>query len=94
MNERILKRNEQGYKNMLAVARVLSAFSKNNATYYVDDVYLDFGQNWMWTTICRTGHMDCQVLCPRDWKLVVGANNIDELAAAVRSIQSDRFFND
>lgn len=93
--ERTLKHSEQGYKNLVAVASILDALSPNGYHYEVEDTYLDFGQNWMWTTITRDSSWGgCQVLCPRDWKLVVLATNADELLDAVKSIISDEYFGD
>lgn len=82
------------YKNLIAVAAMLEAVSPNGATYVVEDVYFDLGQDWMWTTICRRGYRDCQVLCPRDWELVVMAQTVADLAAAAESIRNDRYFGD
>ena len=49
--ERVLMFEEQEYKNLQAVASMLTATSKNGYIYQVENVYLDFGQDWMWTTI-------------------------------------------
>ena len=92
--ERTLNVNEKAYKNMIAVAKMLEAFSKHEAEYMVQDVYLDFGQDWMWTTICRRGYMECQVLCPRDWKVIVNATTVQELSDVVEVIRNGEFFND
>lgn len=92
--ERTIDRNEQAYKNMEAVAKMLEAMSPNGARYTVKDVYFDFGQNWMWTTICREGYCEAQVLCPRDWKAIITATTISELAAVAEEIRNDKFFGD
>ena len=92
--ERTLEKNDQGYKNLKAVAAMLEAFSKHGAAYEVTDVYLDMGQDWMWTTIYRKGYMDCQVLCPRDWRAIVLANTVEELAEVVNVIRNGDFFHD
>jgi len=94
MTERTLEYNEKAYKNMVAVAKMLEALSEHDAQYIVKDVYLDFGQDWMWTTICRRGYMECQVLCPRDWKAIVSATTVQELADVVEVIRADEYFND
>ena len=92
--ERTLNRNEIGYKNLKAVAAMLEALSANGAKYVVQDVYLDLGQDWMWTTICRRGWRECQVLNPRDWKRIVVATTANELAEVVEAIRTDKYFND
>lgn len=92
--ERILKSEEQGYKNLVASAKIMEAFSTHNARYIVQDVYLDLGQDWMWTTICRRGHFECQVLCPRDWRKIVLASTPEELVQAVREVMNGKYYND
>ena len=82
------------YKKLTAVAKMLEAVSPNNARYVVRDVFFDLGQNWMWTTICREGYRDCQILCPRDWEEILLANTPAELAACVEDIRNDRYFGD
>lgn len=92
--ERILKSEEQGYKNLVASAKIMEAFSTHDARYIVQDVYLDLGQDWMWTTICRRGHFECQVLSPRDWREIVLATSPEELAEAVRNVMNGKYYND
>ena len=92
MTKRILRRDERAYKNIVAVAKMLEAFSAHEAKYEIRDVY--FGADWMWTTICRTGYRNCQVLCPRDWEKVVNAENATQLAEIVEEIRSGKYFND
>ena len=92
--ERTLNRNEQAYKNMEAVAKMLEAFSANGAEYRVEDVYLDYGQDWMWTTICRRGYNECQVLNPKEWEQIVLAGTATELAQAVEAIRTGKWFRD
>lgn len=94
--ERTLERNEKAYKNMIAVAKMLEAVSENNAKYEVEDVYLDFGQDWMWTTICRKGGMfgGCQILNPKEWREIVLAENASELVEAVNNIRNGKYFSE
>lgn len=73
---------------------MLEAVSPNGATYVVENVYFDYGQDWMWSTICRRGYDDCQVLCPRDWEKVIMAQTVADLAAAAESIRNDKYFGD
>lgn len=92
--ERTLRREEQGFKNLCAVAAMLTALSPNDANYVVRDVYLDYGQDWMWTTILRRGYKECQVLNPREWENVVLANSLDDLTACVDDIRNGKWFGD
>ena len=94
MTERTLANHEPEYKKLKAVAALLEMMSEHNATYIIKDVYLDFGQNWMWTTICRRGWRDCQVLSPTEWKAIMRADTAQKIAAVVDMIRADKFFND
>lgn len=94
MNPKVIKRSDRAYENLLAVAAVLQATSKNEAKYVVRDVYFDFGQNWMWTTICREGYHDCQILSPRQWEEIILSTAASDLFECVKDIQEDKYFND
>ena len=94
MGERTLRVDEPEYKKLKAVAAALEMLSKHSAQYVVRDVYLDFGQNWMWTTICREGYRECQILSPRDWRDVMVIETADDLALVVDHIRNDEYFND
>lgn len=86
----------KAYDNMIEVAGMLTKDSFNGWNYEVEDCYLDYGQKWMWTTIIaydETGHSH-QVLNPREWKIIVNANNEDELREITNEIQSDKYFQD
>lgn len=89
--ERVIKPWERIYLNFEFVAMALEVDSINNWNYTVRDVYLDFGQDWVWTTICTDTH---QVLDPREWKLIYNAETTAELMEVVEIIKSDRFFQD
>lgn len=62
MNPRVLEWRTRQYKNLEAVAKMLEALSPNGAVYEVENVYFDFGQDWLWTTIVRYRHMERQRL--------------------------------
>lgn len=94
MTERVIKPNEKYYRNLKAVAAALEMLSPNNARYVVEDVYLDYGQDWMWTTICRRDYRDCQVLSPREWKIIMELKTADDLSAIVNDIRNDKYFGD
>lgn len=94
MNPCCIRSTESGYDKLKAVASVLTAFSKNKATYVVRDVYYDLGLDWMWTTICREGYRDCQILSPRQWEEILLSNSPEELFECVKDIQEGKYFND
>lgn len=92
--ERILSKNEMEYQKLEVVARMLENKSPNKARYVVQDVYLDFGSNWMWTTICREGFRECQVLYPAEWEKIVLADSFSELEQITDEIRNGKWFGD
>ena len=95
MNPTTIKKGTREYKNLVAVAGMLTALSATGYEYRVEDVYFDFGQNWMWTTITRDSKWGgVQVLSPRDWNGVIFATSTAELAEAVDEIRNDKYFSD
>ena len=96
MQPKTLKVNSDGYKNLEMVAAMLEYESPNNTIYTVQDVYFDYGQNWMWTTITSIGDKwgGVQVLNPREWEDIMLADSLEELVKIVRDIRSDKFFGD
>ena len=93
MTERILSKNEPAYMNMVYVAEKLTSMSKHGAQYIVENVYLDFGQNWIWTTITRYGYRECQVLSPKEWQDIVMADH-SELDGIAERIRNGKYFGD
>lgn len=94
MGYRVIHETEPEYKKLQIVAQMLTYDSVHRAAYTVEDVYLDYGQNWMWTTICRIGYAGCQVLSPREWEDIMNAQSLEELLKCVRDIQNDDYFMD
>ena len=94
MKYRVINPAEFTYLKFELVADMLKFDSKHNADYIVQDVYLDLGQDWMWTTICRVGYRECQVLSPREWEDIVNSNSLEELVRCVRIIQNGEYFGD
>lgn len=93
--ERVLQENEQAYKNMEAVAAMLTALSKKGFVYVVDVTYLDYGQDWLWTTISyNCGWCVVQLLNPREWQEIVLADTAEELGRIVDEIRRDKYFED
>lgn len=94
MTERVIERREPEYKKFQFVATALELDSKHNARYIVDETYLDFGQDWLWTTIIRKGFSECQILNPRQWKEIMLAKRTEDLVKVVRNIQNGTYFGD
>lgn len=94
MDPHCIRSTESGYNKLNAVASVLTACSKSNATYVVRDVYYDLGLDWMWTTICREGYRDCQILSPRQWEDIILADSVDDLFKCVNDIRHGKWFCD
>ena len=94
MQPATIKKGTQEYKKLQLVAKMLEFNSPNNARYVVRDVYFDYGQKWMWTTICREGFRECQILCPRDWEKILLAGTAMELAGIVDEIRYGEYFGD
>ena len=94
MTERVIRINEPEYKKLKAVAAALEMLSPNGAQYVVEDVYLDYGQDWKWTTICRYGYQECQILCPRDWQDIMVIENSNDLALVIDHIRNNDYFMD
>ena len=92
MTERILNREEQAYKNMVAVCGILNALCKTDTVYTVGVTYLDFGQDWKWTTILN--NKGVQVLNPREWEEIALAETSSDLAHIVDGIRGDKYFSE
>ena len=78
-DECVLPQDSAEYSNMEAFCKILNNDSPNKYHYRVGETYLDFGQNWVWTTILNdtTGG---QVLTPREWLDIVNGENLFDLA--------------
>lgn len=98
MNERILNPCEKAYLNMTAVTAMLNALKPmdKNISYVVGDTYLDFGQDWKWTTILRKGGEwgDVQILYPAEWQEIVLAETAQDFADIVNEIRSGEYFRE
>lgn len=94
MTERTLEKDSREFKKLEWIASCLAFESKHNAEYKVEDVYLDYGADWVWTTIVRHGYMECQVLSPRQWKMIMDAETMADLINAVDDIRNGEYFSD
>lgn len=44
------------------------------------DIYFDFGQNWMFTNIIyKDSDTEYQAFCPRDWELILNTDSFEKL---------------
>ena len=101
MNPKVVERDTKAYKNLRAVAAMLEATSPRGYRYEVRDVYFDYGQDWMWTTIICTDPSkeseitrSWQVPCPRDWAKVLMADSLAELVECTEIIMGGEHFLD
>ena len=97
---RTLGTEEREYKNMVAVAKLLEATSKNGYRYEVEDCYFDHGQDWMWTTIIchndfETGMFKSwQAINPREWGTIIYTDTVKGLASIAEEIKQGKYFQD
>ena len=89
--ERVIKPYEKEYDMLKLLASMLTAMSPNGIRYEVRDVYFDFGQNWMWTTICTD---DCQVLNPREWSDLLMCDTIEDVLNVYNEVVNGKYFSD
>lgn len=76
---RIYSADEQEYKNLARVARIMTTRSLNGTRFEVGVVYFDFGQNLKWTTIIayRENGDSFQALSSSEQEKIVLANTED-----------------
>ena len=94
-DETVLTPNMPEYKYIEAVTNQLNELSNGKVQYYIDDVYLDAGQDWMWTTIIAKSKSNLahtwQVLSPKQWLDIVNGKPTDEV---VKEIRSGEYFHE
>ena len=91
-DERVLEKDEIAYKNMEEIVNLLNMsniVSKKDKeiVFYVKDVYLDYGADWLWTTIIVNSKdendddfISYQLLTPNQWlEIVNGEKDPKEL---------------
>ena len=84
-------------RKLIAVAKILEAVSPNYYDYEVEVTYFDYGQDWAWTTIVCYDyfkHRSWQVLSPVEWKAIITASTVAELASITEKIRADEYFRD
>ena len=85
---RVYPKESTEYKRLELACKLFTALSPNGSVYKLDDIYFDYGQDWMYTapvTYCKDGE-SFQSLCPRDYKKVV--QNEDTLATVHEIVNS------
>jgi hypothetical protein len=93
MECKVLERDSLEFRQLELVAQALTKQSKKGRKYYVQDTYLDYGQDWRFTTICYNSSMGgVQILSPRQWKEIVSMDY--SLNDIIKDIKEDKYFND
>lgn len=91
-DETVLKINTPEYRYMRDVVKKLNELAAPGYTYRLDDVYLDAGQDWVWTTIVQDGGWaSVQILNPKQWLDIVNGKPTDEV---VKEIRSGEYFHE
>lgn len=91
-DETVLKINTPEYRYMRDVVNKLNELAAPGYTYRLDDVYLDAGQDWVWTTIVQDGGWaSVQILNPKQWLDIVNGKPTDEV---VKEIRSGEYFHE
>ena len=83
---RVFQEYELEYQKLKLVADMLTTFSPNGTVYIVDVTYLDFGQDWKWTTIISDSKHSWQILNPIEWEKIVESDSIDELSEIAKEV--------
>ena len=78
---KVYQPNDIEYQRLQNVCNLLNQKAKVlqiPAKYYLEDIYFDFGQHWMWTTICcdyKSGLLKSietyQILYPAEYEKIV-----------------------
>lgn len=95
--ERVLEYGTEEYSKLVLAARMAELISPNHYRYVVQDTYLDYGQDWKWTTIIANPEGKWggyQALNPREWKEIVMATTPEQILATVREMFVDKFCPD
>lgn len=84
-DERVLDPDSEEYKKFEKIAYLLNEaniihtsgrYKGERAYFFVEDVYLDLGLDWKWTTIVREDNV--QVLSPADWLSIINDRETPE----------------
>lgn len=94
---KIYKTHTIEYKKIELMLKALNILKEQyflDVEFYISDVYFDYGQNWMWTTIlCK--YKDCiglnssyQILNPNDYEKILLGNEND-FVETYKSLKND-----
>lgn len=90
-DERTFTPDDEEYDLFKELANKLNELSPNKHNYVVEQVYLDYGSKWMWTTIVDET-ADAQVLNPSQWLALVNKKfTIEEIA---EDVLTDKYCHD
>lgn len=87
-DERVFTQYDPEYRLFQELADELTKKSPNKNKYVVDDVYLDFGTSWKWTTISNKDK-GYQALSPAEWLALV--NETATPAEIADHVLSDKY---
>ena len=87
---RILKEYETEYKYLKQAVHTMNSIAVKygyKPLYTIEETYLDFGQDWKWTTIVYNsgGRNSFQALYPNNWKEICENGNMEGLFELTRS---------
>lgn len=77
-DEKVFEQDSEEYVRLSNIATILTKHSPNKHIYTVKDTYIDYGQDWMWTTIVDTVN-GAQILNSKIWLDIVNDCSIDEI---------------
>ena len=89
-DQRTFNIDSEEYNRLKVVAEELTKTSPNKHKYCVKDVYLDIGQDWMWTTIINIT-VGYQVLSPRNWFDIVNGVSVSDI---VKELTTGTYWQD
>ena len=89
MQPKVLDSNSCEFYKLQKVAEIIEKKCNNTIKCVIEEVYFDYGQNWIWTTIVATRKTDgshWQMLYPPIWEEILMANHDSELEQIADSI--------
>ena len=81
--------NQPEYHLLEELANKLMELSPNGFKYWIDDVYLDYGSRWMWTTVLAEDTISpyfqstYQAISPAEWLSLMNGEDITYIAEHV-----------
>lgn len=91
---KIFEKGTHEYERLEDAARMMTEMSPNEWHYSVQDVYFDFGQGWMWTTVICDDR-GYQALTPKEQISVLYGDLYEEdLEETLNAVFDDKFCPD